>query len=305
LTLIDLIVAPPLRSIVVTGASSQIGRFLLPRLVASGYSVTAISRSPAAENGVGSVSWISGDIDKSGDLQMPQADTLIHVAPLRLLPRFLPDFLAYGGKRVICFGTTSRFVKAASADAHEQAFAAAQIAAEEKMAKLCAASGAHWTLFRPTMIYGCEMDRNVTLIARLIRRFGFFPLLGAAIGLRQPVHADDLAAACVAVLDRPATFDKAYDLTGGETLRYRHMVERIFAALGRPPRFISVPIALFRLALWLVSRIPRFRDFNAEMARRMNDDLVFDSVPAKRDFGYAPRPFEPRFSALTNDVRHG
>jgi nucleoside-diphosphate-sugar epimerase len=60
-----LIISPPLRSILVTGASSQIGRFLLPRLVAGGYSVKAISRYPA--------------------------DTLIDVAPLRLLPGFLPE----------------------------------------------------------------------------------------------------------------------------------------------------------------------------------------------------------------------
>jgi nucleoside-diphosphate-sugar epimerase len=297
-----------LGKVIVTGASSQIGRFLLPRLVAGGYSVAAISRNPSAESTVGAVSWTVGDIsdiDENRAFALPQADTLIHVAPLRLLPGLLHGFLAQGGQRVICFGTTSRFVKAASADAGEQSFAAAQIAAEEQIATLCATSGAHWTLFRPTLIYGCEMDRNVTLIARLIRRFDVFPLLGVANGLRQPVHADDLAAACVAVLDTPATFDKAYDLTGGETLSYRQMVERIFAALDRPPRFIAVPITAFQLAMWLVSRIPRFRDFNAEMARRMNDDLVFDSAPAQHDFGYAPRVFEPRFSSLNNDARHG
>jgi nucleoside-diphosphate-sugar epimerase len=299
---------PPPRKIIVTGASSQIGRFLLPRLVAAGYSVTAISRNPSAESRVEAVSWIAGDISDIGESRtfaFPRADTLIHVAPLRLLPALLHGFLAQGGKRIVCFGTTSRFVKAASADPGEQAFAAAQIAAEEAIATICGKVGAHWTLFRPTLIYGCEMDRNVTLIARLIRRFGVFPLFGAANGLRQPVHADDLAAACVAVLNTQAAFDKAYDLTGGETLRYRQMVERIFAALGRPARFIPVPIAAFRLAMWLVSRIPRFRDFNAEMARRMNDDLVFDPAPAQRDFGYAPRIFAPRFASMSNDGRRG
>jgi uncharacterized protein YbjT (DUF2867 family) len=141
------------------------------------------------------------------------------------------------------------------------------------------------------------MDRNVTLIARLIRHFGVFPLLGKGSGLRQPVHADDLAAACVAVLDNPASFDRAYDLSGGETLSYRQMVERIFAALGRPPRFLPVPMAAFQMAMSAIARLPRFRDFNAEMARRMNEDLVFDASAARRDFGYAPRPFQPSFGA--------
>jgi uncharacterized protein YbjT (DUF2867 family) len=289
--------------IVVSGATSQIGSRLLPRLAQAGYSIIAISRRPPADPEGNRISWVSVDIGSVGTFDWPRAATLINVAPLRLLPALLPSFLKLGGRRVIAFGTTSRFAKAASGNCFEQEFAAAQIAAEAEIAALCAAAGAHWTLFRPTLIYGAEMDRNVTLIARIIRHFGVFPLLGAAKGLRQPVHADDLAAACVAVLDAPATFDKAYDLTGGETLSYRQMVERIFAALGRRPRFLPVPLTAFRAAMWLISRIPRFHDFNAEMARRMNEDLVFSSAAAIRDFGYAPRPFEPKFSDSSGDVR--
>ena len=283
-------------TIIVTGATSQIGRFLLPRLAAAGHSVTAVSRRQYLAGQCANVHWQIGDLAEPAFFSLAKGDVLIHIASLRLLPEVLPDFLAQGGRRVICFGTTSRYSKAASADVYEQVFAAGQIAVEQVVASTCVAAGAHWTLFRPTLIYGCELDRNVTLIARIIRRFGFFPLLGRANGLRQPVHADDLAAACVAALDAPQTYDKAYDLTGGETLSYRQMVERIFVALNRKARFVPVPIAAFRAALWLLSRVPRFRDFNAEMARRMNDDLVFDSTAAIRDFRYAPRPFEPAFS---------
>ena len=182
---------------------------------------------------------------------------------------------------------------AKTADPKEQAFAAEQIAAEAKVAELCEAAHAAWTVFRPTLIYGAGMDRNVVVIARLIRRFGVFPLFGAASGRRQPVHADDLAAACVAALVEPRAFNAAYELAGGETLSYREMVERIFVAEGKTPRFLPVPLAAFRAAMWCVSRIPRFKDFNAEMARRMNEDLVFDTSRAVRDFGFAPRKFEP------------
>lgn len=284
-----------MNTVIVTGATSQIGRFLLPRLVECGGEVAAISRSLSAKTRNDGVHWLAGDITAGQVSGWPKAEVLIHLAPLRLLPNLLPEFFAHGGRRVICFGTTSRFSKAASHDSAEQAFAAAQIASEKQIAERCAEAGAYWTLFRPTLIYGCGVDRNVAFIGRQIRRFGFFPLFGPARGLRQPVHADDLAAACMAVIDAPQAFDKSYDLTGGETLTYRQMVERIFAALGRSPRFVRVPMVAFRLALWSVSRLPRFRDFNTEMARRMNEDLVFDSSPARRDFGYAPRPFIPEF----------
>jgi nucleoside-diphosphate-sugar epimerase len=276
--------------VLLTGASSQVGLFLIPRLLRDGHQLFAISRRWRAGN-IG-VEWLVDDVS-APKMSWPVADALIHIAPLRLLPGLLPDFLAKGGHRVICFGTTSRYSKAVSGNTKEQAFAAEQIAAETKVAELCEAANAAWTVFRPTLIYGAGMDRNVTMIARMIRRFGVFPLFGAASGRRQPVHADDLAAACVAVLAEPKTFNSAYDLAGGETLNYRAMVERIFAAEGRTPRFLPVPLAAFRAAMWCISRIPRFKDFNAEMARRMNVDLVFDSSIAARDFGFSPRKFEP------------
>ena len=43
----------------------------------------------------------------------------------------------------------------------------------------------------------------------------------------------------------------------------------------------------------MVSLLPRCRYVSGEMAQRMNMDLCFDHSEATRDFGYAPRKFEP------------
>jgi nucleoside-diphosphate-sugar epimerase len=276
--------------ILLTGATSQIGRFLLPRLLQAGYEVLAVSRQSMPDSEM--LCWIKGDVS-DGHFVCPSVAVLIHIAPLNLLPELLPGFLAAGGRRVICFGTTSRYSKAGSSDPHEQVIVRSQVGAEARVAELCAAAGAAWTLFRPTLIYGAGTDLNVALIAKVIRRFGVFPLFGKASGRRQPVNADDLAAACMAALPEPKSFNRAYDLAGGETLTYRQMVERIFASEGRPPRFMSVPLVLFGGLMWCLSQIPRFRNFNPEMVRRMNEDHVYDSSSAVRDFGYSPRSFEP------------
>ena len=47
-------------------------------------------------------------------------------------------------------------------------------------------------------------------------------------------------------LDQPATFNKAYNVSGGETFSYRQMVEKIFGSLGKPARFFTVPPWMFR-----------------------------------------------------------
>jgi len=278
-------------SVLVTGATSQIGLFLLPRLVSQGFQVHAMSRTLPSGSDPG-VIWHLGDIG-IGEFPRVDAATLIHLAPLPLLPRFLPSLVAGGLKRVIAFGSTSRFSKQNSSDAEERSFALRLIQAEQAIALCCEPSGIPWTVFRPTLIYGCGKDKNVTVIAKFIRRFGFFPLLGETKGLRQPVHADDLALACLSVLDNPAAFNRAYDLSGGETLSYRQMVERIFEGLGESPKFLRAPLPVFQALMKIASLLPRYRYLSGAMALRINENLCFDHSEASRDFGYSPRGFRP------------
>ncbi|QSA96825.1 glycosyltransferase [Methylococcus sp. EFPC2] len=286
---------PGTQSVLVIGASSQIGRFVIPRLLASGRDIHAISRNPHPSVKDSGVVWHVCDI-LSGGLPTTDAETLIHLAPLPLLPPLLAKLPEGGLKRIIAFGSTSRFSKANSGDPEEQAFARALVEAEEAIAAYCEPRGIAWTVFRPTLIYGCGMDKNVAVITRFIRRFRFFPVIGDALGHRQPVHADDLAKACLDILDHPDAFNRAYDLSGGETLSYRAMVERIFAAAGIRPHFLRIPLPLFQAAMELASLLPKYRHYSGEMASRMAVDLCFDNTPAMQAFGYDPRPFEPPHS---------
>lgn len=285
------------RTVMVVGATSQVGRFLLPRLVQGGYRVIALSRHGApewADREMQDVLWLKADIHDPGDLDaLPAAHVLIHLAPLMILPTLLSSFAALGIQRLVAFSSSSKYSKASSPVEAERVFASRLEAAEQAVAQAGRELHVRWTIFRPTLIYGCDMDRNVTLIRRVVQKMGFFPLLGAASGLRQPVHADDLAAACVAVLETPTAFDKGYELSGGECLSYRDMVARIFASLHRSAHFLRIPIPLFAIALRVVALIPRYRDFNVAMAQRMNENLVYSHEAAARDFDYRPRPFNP------------
>jgi hypothetical protein len=69
------------------------------------------------------------------------------------------------------------------------------------------------------------------------------------------------------------------------------MVVRIFTALGRRPRLLIVPFWAFRLALTVLRRLPRYRQWSNAMAERMNRDLVFDHDEAARNFDFKPRAF--------------
>jgi nucleoside-diphosphate-sugar epimerase len=288
------------RSVLVTGASGLVGRRLLPLLVERGFSVLAVSRHAPAGPGAGPASWIVLDLERPAALPA-RLDLLVHAAPIWLLPPWLPQAADAGVRRVVAVSSTSRFTKLASGSPREREAAERIAAAEEALRETCRARGVRWTVLRPTLVYGGGRDRNVSDIARFVRRFGFFPVAGRGRGLRQPVHAEDLARAVLAVLDRPSTFDRGYDTPGGEALSYLEMVSRVAVGVGRRPRVLRVPRALLRGALSLASRLPGFGHLAPDVADRMDEDLVFDVTAARRDFGYDPRPF--RFPDETDPRR--
>jgi hypothetical protein len=69
------------------------------------------------------------------------------------------------------------------------------------------------------------------------------------------------------------------------------MVTRVFATLGRPARFVTIPLGAFRVAVAVLRCLPRYRHWSAAMAERMNRDLVFDHADAAHDLGFKPKDF--------------
>ena len=250
------------------GATSLVGKCLIPLLINSGVRVCAFSRP---------------NID--------QLDHWICVAPIWVLLKQFPLIEASGARSVVVLSSTSRFTKNESSDPEEQAIALRLADAESRLQTWAESRGVEWTIIRPTMIYGFGRDKNIAEIARFIRRFHFFPLFGKANGLRQPIHAQDVARACIGALLAPEKANRAYNISGGETLTYRDMVARVFAALGRRTCVLPVPLSAFRLAVTILRRMPRYRKWSAAIVMIKNRDLVFEHTETARDLGFNPRGF--------------
>ncbi len=254
------------------GGTDPVGRFILDR-ASRRRAVTAIGRSKPHRD---DVAWHRADL-ALGAVAFPEARApqAIATLPIWLLDAHLPALAGMGVDRLIAFSSTSVEAKRASRSAKARAVVAALSGGEAAVMEAAHKAGIRITILRPALIYGTGEDANVSAAARFIERFGFFPLAWNAQGLRQPVHADDLAAAALAALESPAAVGMTYALPGGETLAYRAMIERIFETLGRSPRLIRIP------GLAAIS----------DLANRMARDQAFDIGPAARDLGYAPRRF--------------
>ena len=278
-----------MRSALVFGGSGQIGVPVIERLLANGWQVVAVSRTPQVDRE--RLAWLQGDLQQARGLP-GQVDAIFSLGPLDHFSHWYANTTLIV-PRIIAFGSTSLETKQQSEDEPERDVAARLRDAEARIFEVARQRGAGATVLRPTLVYGAGRDKTLTRIAALARRAGFFVLPGNAEGLRQPVHVQDLVEAALAVVEAGSSHGRSYAVPGGETLAYAEMVRRTLASLKPPVRLIRVPTPLFKAALVGVHAFGKMRSLGGAAVARMQEDLVFDVEPARRDFGYSPRRFQP------------
>lgn len=280
-------------AVLVSGASTDLGEALLRKLLVAGNQVVAVSRSTARRPQSGQLRWLnSAYFSLAPAADHPKLDQWIHVAPIWTAREFAGAFTRSAPERIIAVSSTSAVVKSDSDNQKDQQVVAKLLAGEEWVARYAESVDADYTLLRPTMIYGGPRNKNINLVKRVIRLLGFFPIVGAGSGKRQPVHVDDVADACRILVGKRDALGR-YNIAGREQLSYREMVERVFASLEKNPRFVVVSKSLARNILKLVSKMPGLSMFTPEIADRMSADQDFSIDDAIRDFGFDPREFNP------------
>lgn len=279
----------PRRSLVI-GGTGLVGGYIVEHLLRRGQHPLAMSRSPHPQS---DIEWIYGDLRKPDELELPPFETLYCTADATLLASALSQLLVHSPSRVVAFSSTSVITKQDTEVPAEREMIRRLTEAEREIAAVCERHEVGWTILRPTLIYAEGRDTNITPLSRLIRRFGFMPLVGGAPGLRQPVHAEDLAIGAIEAAGSPAAVNQFYSLPGAETLTYKEMIGRVFDGMNMKRRTVSVPPLMWR-AGFVVAK-PLFPGANVAMGIRMMKDMTFDSGPAVRDIGWKPRAFKPMF----------
>ena len=183
-------------TVLVCGASSQIGFFLLPELERAGVPVLALSRKPQVA--AAGVTWVQGALPQP-PIAANAADSVCCFAPLDALAAWIDAGTAANLERVVATSSMSAESKQASPVAAEREVSRRLHEGEAAVARACGRRGIAWTILRPTLIYGAGRDRSLTPLARRAMRWRVFGL-PAGSGLRQPVHAADIAQAVVHAL---------------------------------------------------------------------------------------------------------
>jgi uncharacterized protein YbjT (DUF2867 family) len=267
-------------TVLVFGGSSQIGHFLLPRLLATGEPVLALSRTPRPSQA--GVTWLAGALPTDVPT-LPPVSAIVSFGPLQGFAEWLTHVDLTDAPRIVAVSSMSAETKRDSRVPAERGISQQLRDGENALAVACARHGCAWTVLRPTLVYGAGLDKSLTPIARRAMRLRLFPL-PSADGLRQPVHADDIAQAVLAALDCPVSAGRILPIGGGERLSAREMFARVRRSLTRSTVPLPLPAWLLRLGQ---HALPPLRG----PLSRLRADLVADNSELQRLLGISPRPF--------------
>jgi len=271
--------------VLLTGATSLPGLTLLKRLLECGHDVRCLMRSgsPNLMRLKRECSEIvHGDAGNEASLvrALPGMDAVAHVAGLTFAPQVVAAMRRSGVDRLLAVGSTSVH----SAYEHRSGH-------RKEMEKVVRGSGLAWTVVRPTMIYGSELDRNMRHLLRFLDRFPILPLFGDGTNLWQPVYHEDLARGMLAALELPEAVGRSYDLPGAAPLTYRDLVLTAAGALGRKPQILKLPLGPVRQALAFAERARLPLPVKSEQVLRLREDKAYPYDEAREELGYKPRPF--------------
>lgn len=144
----------------------------------------------------------------------------------------------------------------------------------EAVVRDLAASGLDYTVVRPTGFF-TALEEYLPMAKR-----GLIPLVGDGSAKTNPIHPDELAAACVENIERGP---RDLPVGGPEVLTRRQIAGAAFAAYGKKTRTISVPPAVFLLMAFLLRTLfPRMGDLMEFLARVSTTDGIAPSYGGAR-----------------------
>ncbi|MFF4417755.1 NAD(P)H-binding protein [Streptosporangium sp. NPDC001559] len=207
-------------TILVTGATGEVGRCVVTELLRSGHAVRALTRSSATAGLPGGVEVFEGDLERPESLR--EALTGVERLYLFPVPQAISEVLALAAESGV-----RRIVNLSGALADDPMFADGYQVVERAVE----ASGLEWTHIRPGEFARNWLDWAPSIRAeRVVRR----PYGGA---VTQPIHEADVAAVATAVLLGEGHAGRTYTFTGPRSLTVAEQTEAIGRALGERVRF--------------------------------------------------------------------
>jgi len=290
--------------IYLTGAGGFIGSYIVRALLGAGHTVRCLLRntSAAALPDDPRVERVTGDVTRPDSLRktMTGCEAVIHL--VGIIDEKPSKGITFGaihdsGTRNVVEEARGEGIRtfilmsANGADANANSgYQRTKWAAEQHV---CKAGFDHWTIFRPSIVFGDPGPNNVEfasrLLKQLIRPFPVLPVFGDGMYRLQPVAVEDVASAFVQALTNPGAAGKIYCVGGPDKIAYRDVLDVIARGAGLAPRpKLPQPLWMIRAVVKAAGGILPISSDQLEMLVGGN---VCDNGRFTRDFDVSGRRF--------------
>lgn len=312
----------------VTGATGLIGSHIVERLLADGWDVRVLSRTPESAQRLfsGRVDVHHGDVlDESSFARAASSCHVVFHAAANVLTR--GGWEAYRvtnveGTRnaitaaeraharllhissVAVYGPSARYDRTGSGARTDESVILGPLAERahyarskresEELVRKAHVEGRVWAAaVRPDVVYGRGDRHFVPRMGKLISGPAV-PLLRGGRSTLAIVHAENVALGAVLAATHDIAGGKAYNLANDFDVSVRRFFELAGEGLGRRPRFVPVPMwaarSGLRAAKWLARLIAggKFIMVSNAAIDFVSEDNPFSSELAKRELGWKP-----------------
>jgi UDP-glucose 4-epimerase len=289
-------------TVLITGASGFVGKHMVRALAASGWSVRAAARDPAAIPDIAGVERVRlPDLARAADWSqlVGGVSHIVHLAGIAHVPGQLPDEVyarvntqAVGELARSANGRIERLVLMSSVRA-QAGLSADHVITETDPAKptdtygrskleaerLLAGSGVYFAVLRPAVVYGRGVKGNIASLATLAQTPMPLPF-GGLDNRRSLLALENLSDAIELVLTSPKAEGEIFLVADSEPISVAEMVAAMREGLGRAPHLMRVPAGG-------VKRLMATFGKEAEW-ERLSGNFVIDAAKL-RGIGWTPR----------------
>lgn len=311
-----------MEKVLVTGATGFLGKYLTEQLLADGYEVLALGRNKAA----GEVLERMGAIFCPGDFTDKEAcatyfkdvEYVVHAGALSTVWGTWEAFyntnvagtktvcelcLEYGVKRMVYISSPSiysgkehRFdIKESEYDkGNELNFYIKSKILSEEVIREFDKKGLDTVTLRPRGLIGIG---DTSLIPRILNANGKIgiPLFHGGENYVDITCVENVAYAVALALKAPGVKGDVFNITNGEPMRFKVILEQFLAAIDEEPKYLKLPFGLAYGIASLIETIYRvFRKKGEPMLTRytvctLAFSQTLDITKAKEKLGYAPK----------------
>ncbi|MBI2105462.1 NAD(P)-dependent oxidoreductase [Candidatus Woesearchaeota archaeon] len=261
--------------ILITGATGFVGKNLL-KAIDKDYDVRILSRKKLDRKNV----YIGDLFDKNVLLEATKVDIVIHLAGIT--KGDVMKVNSIGTKNLIeaCIvNNVEKFIFISSYNSIlKTRYGESKKSAEDYVRD----SGLKYIIFRPTVIYGPENNKDIDMLAKMIKKYSIAIIPGNGEVKLQPLFVNDLVNAILKVIKSDIK-NRTYFIAG-EMLSFNQIVDKICKTFSKKAIEIHIPEFIVKI-----------------LDKNLLQDKICKIEEIKKDFDFNPTAFEKGINYLRHD----